>query len=227
MIFTRLPSLAILAHFCTTGLATPHAARARVVKSAEAAQHAYDYVIVGAGTAGLTLADRLTEDGKCALRNWTLRAQVANGVLDTVLVVEIGGLYNPEAPTESDCSFSVPSVPQTNLLNRSATALVGNCVGGSSAINGMVLMRGTVRDYDIWAELGGRGSDWSWKDMFPYFKKAVHLREPDPQYAAEFNITYDPGVWGKFSDTRVYSSWSPTMRQAYSRSPRCPKPSSY
>ncbi|KXX78386.1 Oxygen-dependent choline dehydrogenase [Madurella mycetomatis] len=174
------------------------AARARVVESAEAAQHVYDYVIVGAGTAGLTLADRLTEDGK-----------------RTVLVVEIGSFYDPESPTEPGCSFAVPSVPQASLLNRSTVALVGNCVGGSSAINGMALMRGTARDYDIWAELGGKSSDWAWKDMLPYFKKAIHLREPDPEYAAEFNLTYDPGVWGQFADTRVYSSWSRTLRQSY------------
>ncbi|GAB1312807.1 Glucose oxidase [Madurella fahalii] len=197
MLLIRLSSLATLARLCS-GLTPPLAARAIVVESAEVAHQAYDYVIVGGGTAGLTLADRLTEDGK-----------------HTVLVVEIGGFYNPESPSEPGCSFEVPSVPQVNLLNRSTVAFVGNCVGGSSAINGMALMRGSAKDYDIWAELGGKGSDWTWKDMLPYFKKAIHLREPDPEYAAKFNLTYDPEVWGQFANTRVYASWSRTLPELF------------
>lgn len=67
-------------------------------------------------------------------------------------------------------------MPQANLDNRVTPVLVGNCVGGSSAINGMALMRGSARDYDIWAELGGPGSTWNWEGILPYFKKVSHHR---------------------------------------------------
>lgn len=49
--------------------------------------------------------------------------------------------------------------------------LVGKVVGGSSAVNGMVLQRGTKSDYDAWATLGGKKSKWGWKDFLPYLKK--------------------------------------------------------
>jgi len=48
---------------------------------------------------------------------------------------------------------------------------MGHCVGGSSAINGMAVMRGTVQEYDNWGELGNRGSTWNWNGILPYFRK--------------------------------------------------------
>ncbi|KAF2188803.1 GMC oxidoreductase [Zopfia rhizophila CBS 207.26] len=55
--------------------------------------------------------------------------------------------------------------------------VVGHCVGGSSAINGMAVMRGTAKEYDIWADLGGKGSTWNWNGLLPYFKKR-HSTKP-------------------------------------------------
>lgn len=66
---------------------------------------------------------------------------------------------------------AIPSKPQTELGNRVTTVNVGYCVGGSSAINGMAVMRGSKRDYDIWAELGNKGSTWNWNGLLPYFRK--------------------------------------------------------
>ncbi|KAL2270795.1 hypothetical protein VTJ83DRAFT_166 [Remersonia thermophila] len=176
-------------------LGHPFAPRAQHVSSTEVAGREYDYVIVGAGTAGLTVADRLSEDGKY-----------------TVLVIETGGFYDPSSPSPEGCGYSFPSVPQQDLNNRVVPALVGNCVGGSSAINGMALMRASARDYDLWAELGGKRSTWNWKGIFPYFKKAIHFKEPNATYAASFNLTYDRKAWGTLPNTRVYASFSSSLR---------------
>jgi len=66
---------------------------------------------------------------------------------------------------------SIPGVPQSGLGNRIFNVNVGNIVGGSSAVNGMVYSRGTKEDYDRWGALWGEGSDWTWDGLLPYFKK--------------------------------------------------------
>ncbi|KAK3324526.1 hypothetical protein B0T19DRAFT_464640, partial [Cercophora scortea] len=68
--------------------------------------------------------------------------------------------------------YNITSKPQTELNNKVLSVNVGFCVGGSSAINGMVVLRGSVEEYDIWAELGNSGSTWNWEGMLPYFRKA-------------------------------------------------------
>lgn len=73
-------------------------------------------------------------------------------------------------------------------------------------------MRGTAHEHDIWAELGSPGSTWDWNGMLPYYKKAIYFQEPDPTYAAEFNITYDlGGAWGQEHTTRLISHYSPYL----------------
>lgn len=57
------------------------------------------------------------------------------------------------------------------MNNRTQDVWIGCCVGGSSAINGMVTVRGTRSEYDGWAELGGEGSTWDWNGVLPYFRK--------------------------------------------------------
>ena len=67
--------------------------------------------------------------------------------------------------------YNINSVPQTELNNRRFSVGIGKCVGGSSAVNGMVFHRGTAEEYDIWAALGGGNSTWNWKGILPYFRK--------------------------------------------------------
>lgn len=57
------------------------------------------------------------------------------------------------------------------MNNRTQAVWIGCCVGGSSAINGMILVRGTRNEYDGWKDLGGPGSTWGWEGVVPYFKK--------------------------------------------------------
>lgn len=67
--------------------------------------------------------------------------------------------------------YNLTSIPQPGMNNRRVPLGMGFCVGGSSAINGMAVMRGTVADYAIWAELGSEDSTWDWDGMLPYFRK--------------------------------------------------------
>jgi choline dehydrogenase-like flavoprotein len=80
--------------------------------------------------------------------------------------------------TDPAIRYNITSVPQVDMNNRTQAVQLGCCVGGSSAVNGMVMVRGTKPEYDGWAELGGPNSTWNWDGILPYFKKVslVFLR---------------------------------------------------
>jgi choline dehydrogenase len=154
------------------------------------AAYSYDYIIVGAGSAGCILAAELSASG----------AQV--------LVVESGG--NDDAPTITNPSiwfynvagpldYHLPIQPSPRLNNRNFNMALGHVLGGGSSINGLVWGRGMQRDFDGWAQNGAAG--WAFEDVLPVFKAQedweggenkwrgaggpVHVRRPrDPHPAA-------------------------------------------
>ncbi|KAI3327109.1 GMC oxidoreductase [Xylariaceae sp. AK1471] len=157
----------------------------------------YDYVIVGAGTAGLTVADRLSADGKSAV------LVIENGPL--VDSPRIRQVYGGVAAMSGPWSYQINSAPQPNLKNRSTSVVVGNLVGGSSAINAMMTIRATSDDYDRWGSFFGKDSSWSWEGLLPYFKKAVYFSPPDDAVAKSVNMTWDTSYWGNSSN--VHTAW--------------------
>ncbi|KAL4792332.1 hypothetical protein BDV19DRAFT_368594 [Aspergillus venezuelensis] len=158
----------------------------------------YDYVIVGGGVSGLTVANRLSEDADLSIL--VIEAGEFDKNEDSIL---IPGLAGGAIGTQYDWNLTYVSNPDT--ADRAVSIPQGKVVGGSSLLNRMVLDRGSSADYDRWRELGNEG--WGWSDLLPYFKKSETFTPPNDDIVDEWNVTYDLSVHGKTGP--IQSSWAP------------------
>ncbi|MCP4979357.1 MAG: choline dehydrogenase [Gammaproteobacteria bacterium] len=147
----------------------------------------FDYIVVGAGSAGCVLANRLSEDPS----NRVLLLEAGGNDLSFWLHVPVGYFKTMHNPAFDWCYMTEPD---SGIADRSLQWPRGKVLGGSSALNGLLYVRGQKQDYDRWAELGNTG--WSYDDVLPYFRKS----EDNSRGADKFH-----GVGGpqKVSDLRL------------------------
>ncbi|THW43645.1 choline dehydrogenase [Aureobasidium pullulans] len=172
----------------------------------------YDYIIVGGGTAGCVLANRLSANPSISVALIEAGPTVFND--SRVLSVSPGG---PAWNTELDWQYT--TTPQVYANNSTLLYHAGRDLGGSSTLNGMVYLRPTADEVDSWSALGNPGLTWD--NLLPYFKKSEHLQLPtepeallDTSYEASFHGFNGPVKvgWGNDLNTTGYgralnSSW--------------------
>jgi choline dehydrogenase len=137
----------------------------------------FDYVIVGAGSAGCVLASRLSEDP--SVRVALLEAGGDNASLLVRMPAGVGTLIKQKGVS----NWGFETVPQRHLEGRRLYQPRGRGWGGSSAINGMIYTRGHARDYDQWRQTGLAG--WGYADVLPYFKRAQHHEDGGDSWNGE------------------------------------------
>jgi choline dehydrogenase len=165
-------------------------------------QEAFDYIIVGAGSAGCVLADRLTESGE-----------------HSVLLLEYGGSDRSvyiQMPAALSIPMNMPrynwffhSEPEPNLGGRRLHTPRGKVLGGSSSINGLVYVRGNPLDFERWAAEGASG--WAYRDVLPYFKRTERRDEGGDTYRGgegQVDTRYGP------LDNPLNQVWLEAGRQA-------------
>ena len=164
--------------------------------------NSFDYIIVGAGSAGCVLADRLSADGR-----------------NTVLVLEYGG-SDSSVFIQMPSALSIPmnmrkynwqyeSEPEPNLGGRCMHTPRGKGLGGSSSINGLVYVRGNACDFEHWQDQGAHG--WGYADVLPYFKRAERRAEGGDSYRGgdgPLDTTYGP------MRNPLYQAWIDAAVQA-------------
>ncbi|MHA1108105.1 MAG: GMC family oxidoreductase [Alphaproteobacteria bacterium] len=133
----------------------------------------YDYIVVGAGSAGCVLANRLTADPG----NRVLLLEAGPADRHPLIHIPIGPARMSGHPKYD---WRYETEPQPHLADRRISWPRGKTYGGSSSINGMVYIRGHARDYDLWAQRGLSG--WSYADVLPYFKRAESNERGGDEY---------------------------------------------
>ncbi|KAK5661361.1 hypothetical protein OQA88_11259 [Cercophora sp. LCS_1] len=162
----------------------------------------YDFVIVGGGTCGLTLADRLTE----------------HFPQKQILVVEYGDLETARGRFDPpnniwgssgglNSSWTINSTPSPALNNNTALVIAAKVVGGGTVVNAAFFDRGSRFDYDAWDQLQGdvKTESWNWEAIYPWFKKSVTFTPPPPEVVSKIGYTWDMAAFG--NTTPIHASF--------------------
>src|SRR5579864_8484314 len=165
----------------------------------------FDFIVVGGGSGGCAVASRLSEDPATSVA-----LLEAGGTDDNWVVTTPGAMIFQIAGKTNNWAFN--TVPQAGLNGRIGYQPRGKGLGGSSAINAMVYIRGHQADYDSWARLGNTG--WSYADVLPYFKRSEDNSDLDGAYHGKGGPLH---VTGSRSDNPVKETFLQAAREAQFR----------
>ncbi|RAR01774.1 gmc oxidoreductase [Stemphylium lycopersici] len=151
---------------------------------ADVGGRSFDYIVVGGGLTGLTVANRLSEDASRTV------LVIENGFIADDITTQVPSFANS---VNAQLMYNITSAYDVNT-GGTHPVWVGNVVGGGSVVNGMAFDRASAADYNAWEQLGNSG--WNFESLLYYFKKSTTFTPPLASNVKEFGTTYDASCYG-------------------------------
>jgi len=167
----------------------------------------FDYIIVGGGTAGLTVARRLSDD---STKKVLVLEAGRSGVNDSLVTIP-GNSFHFIA---TDIDWLYNTAPQTYAANQTVNLSSGKVLGGDSAVNGLVWVRGPKEEYDAFEKLGNPG--WNWGRFYSAMRKAEALNQPSQDLVDQFGFVIKPSSLGSTGPVDVsFPAFLPLQHQRF------------